>query len=84
VCWFRKGGLRRANVTRRAYWQFDLDEIKVPGALVPACAGGCQARARAWHALGVRIAARVTGRLVVRRRRQSTAQAVMGVRECAA
>ncbi|KAK9833322.1 hypothetical protein WJX81_006416 [Elliptochloris bilobata] len=31
-----------APVTRRAYWQFDLDSIKVPGA--PAtCAGGCQA-----------------------------------------
>ena len=34
------------RVTRRAYWQFDLDAIKVPGALAPACAGGCQARAR--------------------------------------
>ncbi len=51
-------------MTRRAYWQFDLDEIKVPGALVPACAGGCQARARAWDALGVCTAASVTGRLV--------------------
>ncbi len=89
VCWFQKGGLRRANVTRRAYWQFDLDEIKVPGALVPACAGGCQARTRAWDALGVCMAARVTGRLVVRVPLPEhgvscgECQAVVGVKECA-
>ncbi|KAK9915053.1 hypothetical protein WJX75_004180 [Coccomyxa subellipsoidea] len=30
------------NVTRRAYWQFDLEGISLPGTNSP-CAGGCQA-----------------------------------------
>ena len=34
----------RAPVTRRAYWQIDLDAIKVPGA-PGTCSGGCQVRA---------------------------------------
>lgn len=34
--------MRRANVTRRAYWQFDMEGISVPGTLSP-CSGGCQA-----------------------------------------
>ena len=29
-------------MTRRAYWQFDMDGISVPGTLSP-CSGGCQA-----------------------------------------
>jgi hypothetical protein len=32
----------RVNVTRRAYWQFDLEGISLPGTNSP-CAGGCQA-----------------------------------------
>jgi phytepsin len=32
----------RVNVTRRAYWQFDVDSISVSGTTSP-CAGGCQA-----------------------------------------
>ncbi len=32
----------RVNVTRRAYWQFDLGGISVPGTNSP-CADGCQA-----------------------------------------
>ena len=30
-------------MTRRAYWQIDLDAIKVPGA-PGICSGGCQVR----------------------------------------
>ena len=33
---------RRVNVTRRAYWQFDMEGVKVPGANSP-CSGGCAA-----------------------------------------
>ena len=32
----------RASVTRPAYWQFDLDAIKVPST-IGVCQGGCQA-----------------------------------------
>lgn len=35
-------------MTRRAYWQFDLDAIKVPGA-PGTCSGGCQVRASNIH-----------------------------------
>ncbi|KAK9794929.1 hypothetical protein WJX73_010113 [Symbiochloris irregularis] len=37
-----KGTHTWANVTRPAYWQFDLDAIKVPGT-IGVCQGGCQA-----------------------------------------
>jgi phytepsin len=30
-------------VTRAAYWQFQLDDISIPGLEVPACDGGCPA-----------------------------------------
>lgn len=34
----------RVPVTRRAYWQFDMDGLKVAGGgNVPACDGGCPA-----------------------------------------
>ena len=33
----------RAPVTRRAYWQFDLDAINITGSAPNACKGGCQA-----------------------------------------
>ena len=30
-------------MTRRAYWQFDLDAINITGSAPNACKGGCQA-----------------------------------------
>ena len=30
--------VRRVNVTRKAYWQFDLDDMKIPGTNSP-CSG---------------------------------------------
>lgn len=33
----------RAPVTRRAYWEFKMDGLTVPGAAAPACDGGCPA-----------------------------------------
>jgi hypothetical protein len=30
-------------VTRRAYWEFKMDGLTVPGAAAPACDGGCPA-----------------------------------------
>ena len=44
---------RRVNVTRRAYWQFDLDSVTVPGTNSP-CAGGCAAIADSGTSLLVR------------------------------
>lgn len=34
--------LCRAPVTRRGYWQIEMDSVKVPGAS-GACKGGCKA-----------------------------------------
>lgn len=31
------------DVVREAYWQFQLDDISIPGLEVPACDGGCPA-----------------------------------------
>ena len=33
----------RVPVTRRAYWQFKMDKLDVPGMPLPACASGCPA-----------------------------------------
>jgi hypothetical protein len=34
----------RAPITRKAYWQFNMDQITIPGMeSAPACAGGCPA-----------------------------------------
>lgn len=36
-------GVCRAPVTRRAYWQFDLDAINISSSNASPCKGGCQA-----------------------------------------
>ena len=36
-------GACRAPVTRRAYWQFDLDAINISSSNAEPCKGGCQA-----------------------------------------
>ncbi len=36
-------GMCRAPVTRRAYWQFDLDAINISSSNAEPCKGGCQA-----------------------------------------
>lgn len=42
-CFAHTWDVCRAPVTRRAYWQFDLDAINISSSNAEPCKGGCQA-----------------------------------------